>query len=109
METVPRASWQHPGSRAASPPCGSRRVGVGEPSSPQPPCIFQRSGGESGTTSHVAPLPVGSISPLPRCPVPSPLEHPALLQPRLPTLDDHAITDVQPGSTTQPGLGWAGG
>ena len=36
METVPRAGWQHPGSRAASPPCRSRWARVGEPGSRAP-------------------------------------------------------------------------
>lgn len=120
METVPRVGWQHPGSRDTSPPCGSRRARVGEPGSrafPRPPLVSQHSGEESGIISSAAPLPFGSIPPLPSPSVPSLLEHPSLLQPRLPTLEDlyntnqseWKIGDVQPGSTARPGMGWAGG
>lgn len=84
---------------------------------PGPPWVSQCSREESGIISSAAPLPFGSIAPLPSPSVPSRLEHPGLFQPRLPTLQDlfnpsqseWKIGDVQPGLTALAGMGWAGG
>lgn len=79
------ASWQQ--SRFPSsqqPVCQGGGSGLTQP--PEPPRISQCRREGSGIISSTAPLPFGSILPPPRSA--SPLEHPWLLQPHLPTLQD---------------------